>query len=252
MRRFRLAVSIALACGVAGCVLPPAFTIASFVADGISLASSGKTVTDHAISLLAHRDCRLWRLIQGKSICGADASVVAVAKLPPPLPLRAASPGLDAPAPVVAVTTPAEAPTTAEPAPAPMAEAPTPTAAPAPPSPPPASVASSAPTPPAAAAPTRTAAAPAGSPPRPRNSPTTILPPHPTPPVVAVSAPAPQPAARHVASDSRVRGEMIIRSGTDETEARALADSLHAAGAFVRPVRQGDITIYEVVMGLSG
>ena len=52
--------------------------------------------------------------------------------------------------------------------------------------------------------------------------------------------------------EARLRGEMIIRSGTDEAEARALADSLHAAGATVRPVRQGDVTIYEVVMGLSG
>jgi len=253
MRRFRLAVSIALVSGVAGCVLPPAFSIASFVADGISLAGSGKTITDHAISLLAHRDCRLWRLIQGKSICGADTRLVAVAKLPPPLPLRAASPGLDAPAPVVAIATPVEAPAAAEPAPAPVAETPSPTAAPAAPSPAPAPATSSAAPPPAAAAPTRTAAAtPAGAPPRQKNSATTILPPHQTPPVAAASALAPQPPARHVASDGRVRGEMIIRSGTDEAEAHALADALSAAGATVRPVRHGDITIYEVVMGLSG
>ncbi len=57
---------------------------------------------------------------------------------------------------------------------------------------------------------------------------------------------------RHAAGDARMRGEMVIRSGTDETEARALADTLHAVGATVRPVRHGDITIYEVVMGLSG
>ena len=253
MRRFRLAVSIALAFGVAGCVLPPAFSIASFVVDGISLASSGKTVTDHAISLLTHRDCRLWRLIQGKSICGADTSVVALAKLPPPLPLRAASPGLNPPAPIVALATPLKAPMAAEPAPAPAAEVPSPTAAPAPPSPAPAPATSSAPPPPAAAVPTRTAAAaPASAPPRQRNSATTILPPHQTPPVAAVSAPAPQPPTQHVAGNGRVRGEMIIRSGTDEAEARALADALSAAGATVRPVRHGDITIYEVVMGLSG
>jgi len=49
-----------------------------------------------------------------------------------------------------------------------------------------------------------------------------------------------------------VRGEMVIRSGTDEAEARAVAESLNAVGATVRPVRHGDITIYEVVMGLSG
>ena len=49
-----------------------------------------------------------------------------------------------------------------------------------------------------------------------------------------------------------MRGEMVIRSGTNEAEARALADSLHDAGAIVRPVRHGDLTTYEVVMGLSG
>jgi UDP-N-acetylglucosamine enolpyruvyl transferase len=57
---------------------------------------------------------------------------------------------------------------------------------------------------------------------------------------------------RLAASDARMRGEMVIRSGTDEAEARALAESLHAVGANVRPARHGNITIYEVVMGLSG
>ena len=45
---------------------------------------------------------------------------------------------------------------------------------------------------------------------------------------------------------------MVIRSGTDEAEARALANDLHAVGASVRPVRRGEVTVYEVVMGLSG
>ena len=45
---------------------------------------------------------------------------------------------------------------------------------------------------------------------------------------------------------------MVIRSGTNEAEARHLAESLHAAGAIVRPVHRGDVTVYEAVMGLSG
>jgi hypothetical protein len=57
---------------------------------------------------------------------------------------------------------------------------------------------------------------------------------------------------RPATAEARVRGEMIIRSGTDESEARALADALHAAGAVVRPVRHDGVTLYEVVMGLSG
>jgi len=67
--------------------------------------------------------------------------------------------------------------------------------------------------------------------------------------VPAQSGPA---TAAPSARGGAVRGEMIIRSGTDEAEARALAESLRATGAFVRPVHHGDTVIYEVVMGLSG
>ncbi|HLJ21919.1 MAG TPA: hypothetical protein VKU84_17060, partial [Stellaceae bacterium] len=99
MRPLRIAALIGLVSGVAGCVLPPALSIASLVADGISVVGSGKTVTDHAISLLAQKDCRLWRVLQGKPICEADTTVVASAKLPPPLPMHAASPALPVPNP---------------------------------------------------------------------------------------------------------------------------------------------------------
>ncbi len=110
MHPSRIAVLIALLAGVSGCVLPPALTIASFVADGISMASSGKTVTDQAVSVLLQKDCRLWRLVQGKSICGSDTSVVAIAALPPPVPLHAASPGLRPTEPFAsAVAVPVEA-----------------------------------------------------------------------------------------------------------------------------------------------
>jgi len=97
MRPLLLVVLLALASGFAGCVLPPAVTIASFVADGASLVGTGKTTTDHAISLLADEDCRLWRVLKGKPICQSDTTVVAVAKLPPPLPPHAASPALRPP-----------------------------------------------------------------------------------------------------------------------------------------------------------
>jgi len=230
-----MAVLIALVSGIAGCVLPPAFTIASFVADGLSMASTGKTVTDQAISLLAQKDCRLWRLIQGKSICGSDASVVAVAALPPALPLHAASPGLTSPAPAVAATAaPVEE--------APAETAPTPAALP-PPSPAPLLAASN--------SPSATVGPPTAGP-RGTIATSPAAPSRGAPPPSLVAAPPVQPPVRHAASDVRVRGEMIIRSGTDEAEARALAESLHAVGATVRPVRHGDITIYEVVMGLSG
>jgi hypothetical protein len=233
MRPLQTTALIPLVLGIAGCALPPAVTIVSFVADGISMASSGKTVTDQAISFLAHKDCRLWRLAQGKSICGSEASVVAVAALPPALPLRAASPALAPPDPVIRAIAPAAEPT-------PMVFAPSPAGAQE--APKPATTGSDSVA--AIAAPTggiarqNIAVGPAASP---RQA---------APPNVAPVRAA--PAMPRDTGEARVRGEMIIRSGTDEVEARALADSLHAAGATVRPVRHGDITIYEVVMGLAG
>jgi hypothetical protein len=250
MRPLGIAVLIGLASGAAGCVLPPAFTIASFVADGLSVASTGKTVTDHAISLLAHRDCRLWRLVQGKSICGAATSVVAVATLPKPLPLRAASPGFAPPA-MVASVAPAEAPVVEPAAPTPTVEPASASVEPAPQEKPtPAPV----PSPPKAASSSPIATvAPVTPSPGAKIAPAPAVPLHQAvSPSIVPAAPAPPPVRHVSAGDSRVRGEMIIRSGTDEAEARALAQSLNAVGAFVRPVRHGDITIYEVVMGLSG
>ena len=227
MHPFRIAVLIAFIASVGGCVLPPALTIASLVADGISMASSGKTVTDQAVSVLLQKDCRLWRLVRGKSICGSDASVVAIAALPPPVPPRAASPGLRPTDPLVAVAAPVETLST-EPA-VPSTAMPEPL--------------------PAASRSQTETAAPAAATPRPRIPTVLAAPPLRAPPASVAAAPLPM---RHAAGDARMHGEMVIRSGTDETEARALADSLHAVGATVRPVRHGDITIYEVVMGLSG
>jgi hypothetical protein len=234
MRPLRTTLLIPLVLGLAGCALPPAVTIVSFMADGISTASSGKTVTDQAISLLAQKDCRLWRLMQGKSICGSEASVVAVAALPPALPLRTASPALLPPEPSLGAAKPLEVPPGE---PTPIAPTPSLTVVPAAP----AATLTGSDSAPAVAEISRlnTATAPPA------------LTRRPTTPTVAPAVGA-QPPMPRTAGEARVRGEMIIRSGTDEAEARALADSLHAAGATVRPARHGDVTIYEVVMGLSG
>lgn len=55
-----------------GCGLPPAVTVASYVADGVSYLTTGKTVTDHGISAATGQDCAvIGHLIEGKPICGA-------------------------------------------------------------------------------------------------------------------------------------------------------------------------------------
>lgn len=232
MRFLRLGLFIAIAISAAGCVLPPALTIATYAIDGISLVVSGKSVSDHAISVLARKDCRMWRVLKGSPICQPETTVVAVARLPP-MPLRAASAGTRPPELHAALAAPAVAPPSI--AAAPPAPEQGPIAAPiAPQGGIPALIAPIAhpvqpPSPPAAQTTgTRRQAAVASQ----------------TPPSPAL------PAPRRASSETGARGEMVIRSGTDEAEARALADDLGAVGAIVRPARHGDIVIYEVVMGL--
>jgi len=51
------------------CGAPVAVVGASYGADGVSIAESGKTVTDHAASMVSKRDCALWRVFRNRSIC---------------------------------------------------------------------------------------------------------------------------------------------------------------------------------------
>ena len=53
----------------AGCAVPPALTLASFAADGVSYLSTGKSTTDHALSAIADEDCALIRAVKEKPIC---------------------------------------------------------------------------------------------------------------------------------------------------------------------------------------
>jgi hypothetical protein len=60
---------------LSGCGFPPAIVAFSYAMDGISFASSGKSVTDHALSAAVEQDCAMFRAIQGKDICN-DAGPV--------------------------------------------------------------------------------------------------------------------------------------------------------------------------------
>ena len=57
-----------LAVVLSGCGLPPAVTVASLVASGVSYVSTGKSVTDHGISMVLQKDCALLRGFEG-DIC---------------------------------------------------------------------------------------------------------------------------------------------------------------------------------------
>lgn len=54
---------------LSGCGLPPAVMIASYAADGVSYVATGKSVSDHGISEVTGRDCAVFRIIKGESVC---------------------------------------------------------------------------------------------------------------------------------------------------------------------------------------
>ncbi|HEV2550731.1 MAG TPA: SPOR domain-containing protein [Stellaceae bacterium] len=59
----------------AGCALPPAVTLASLAADGVSYATTGKSVSDHGISAATGNDCALMRpVFTGKAMCQIDST----------------------------------------------------------------------------------------------------------------------------------------------------------------------------------
>ena len=63
-----------LSCAVlGGCgLVPPAVSIASLAVDAFSYAVSGKSVSDHGLSIVMQEDCAVLRLVQGKGICAPE------------------------------------------------------------------------------------------------------------------------------------------------------------------------------------
>lgn len=69
-KTIRLSAVISLVATLSGCLaLPPAIQVASLAMDGLSYATTGKSVTDHALSAFAARDCAMLRALQGSDIC---------------------------------------------------------------------------------------------------------------------------------------------------------------------------------------
>jgi len=62
---------------LAGCAVPPALTLASLAADGVSYVTTGKSTTDHAISAIAEEDCSLVRAVKEEAICVPKGTAVA-------------------------------------------------------------------------------------------------------------------------------------------------------------------------------
>lgn len=85
MKRWLFLAILALPLG--GCVLPPAISIASLALDLGSFAATGKSATDHVISGVAGKDCRMFGILEGE-ICREEQEFEsAVASLEPLRPL---------------------------------------------------------------------------------------------------------------------------------------------------------------------
>ena len=81
-KAFKISALAGVAMSLSGCIvtLPPAIQLASLALDGISYASTGKSVSDHAISAVTAQDCAMLRGLKGEAICSEQA--VEVAMLP--------------------------------------------------------------------------------------------------------------------------------------------------------------------------
>jgi len=87
----KISASMGLALSLSGCIvaLPPAVQMASFALDGVSYITTGKSVSDHAISTITAQDCAMTRVLKGDEICTAQQ--VEVATLPDGTPVQMAA-----------------------------------------------------------------------------------------------------------------------------------------------------------------
>ena len=58
-----------LAVWLTGCGLPPVLTIISSVADGLSFAANGKSLSSVALSAVTDQDCAVYRIVTDKDVC---------------------------------------------------------------------------------------------------------------------------------------------------------------------------------------
>lgn len=70
---FLLPVAAGMALLTSACGVPLAVSAASYAADGVLLATSDKTSTDHIASMVTEKDCAIWRVFRGRQICNQRA-----------------------------------------------------------------------------------------------------------------------------------------------------------------------------------
>ena len=65
----RLVAVLTLPLLAGACAAPLALTAASYGADGVSMAATNKTGSDHLMSMASKKDCALWRMFRNNPIC---------------------------------------------------------------------------------------------------------------------------------------------------------------------------------------
>jgi len=79
--------SLAIVVFLSGCAMPAAFTVASLALDTGSYAMSGKTLSDHGLSLAMEEDCSMMRVLdQGDEICQEEQDYEVADTILTPLP----------------------------------------------------------------------------------------------------------------------------------------------------------------------
>ena len=64
-----IGVATLAALSLTACALPLPIAVASYVADGVLLAATGKTMGDAAISTATEQDCAIWRVLKDEPVC---------------------------------------------------------------------------------------------------------------------------------------------------------------------------------------
>lgn len=102
-----LLLGLGLMLSLSGCAVPTAVTIASFAADGVSYIATGKSTTDHALSVIAQEDCAMMRALEERAICTPERKsrvLTATAEPDGKYPPQAIRPGAVVKSPVIAPT----------------------------------------------------------------------------------------------------------------------------------------------------
>jgi hypothetical protein len=65
----RISIAAALLFILSGCAVSPTVDAVSWTVDGVSYFLTGKSMTDHAMSMAAGKDCAMLRVVMGEAAC---------------------------------------------------------------------------------------------------------------------------------------------------------------------------------------